>query len=237
MARGFPDYARSVGRSEEGELLPQQARPVIFFHDQFDNALFKWATSSGTITHEIHQASGSTGSYVRSGDACMKILSDSGSTGAAVLDIGLPPTTTYLGFEITFITSSWGTYSATTGGFLPFYIIFYDGSYLHEIGVSYNPDTGKWYVTDDGLVTWTLAGTREIGAGFHHTIKLILDLAGDEYKFLWIDGVKYSFSPVSIQKTADTTAVACAVWIQITGKSGSQADLYVDDVKFTYGES
>lgn len=237
MARGYPDYSKSVGTTIEGKFLQQLADPPIWWHDNFDEPVNKWRSDIGTLSlFTEHSYEGHTYKPYRFGGMAF-VESALGLFGSMFHYIGTFPLTYHLGFSCMFSISEQANWKDIENSLLLFWINYYTTSIMAAPYVSYNPRTGKWYYSADEGTTFVEMGTFLISTLFWHYAKLIIDPISKKYISFQIDSKVYDISTASYYTTADNANAYAVVNITTMADAGDKVGLHIDDYKVTYNES
>ena len=236
MTRGYPDWSPGVARTAEGKFLPVLVEPPIWFEDKFDNPTLKWEQANGTVNLTVNTASPTVEQDVYSGPAALYIKGAVGLFGRARSYLGTPPATNYIGISFNFQMGTASDYIDNDRAIRILYVNFLTGIRLKRIVLSYNPNSGKWYVSSDGGSNFIEILDYEVEVIYWHTLKLTVDFDNNKYLELRVNDQVVDLSSYSIYDTASSAPAKFEQNIWIYSAAAKQAELWIDNYKITYGE-
>lgn len=236
MARGYQDYFKSIGKTAEGNFLPDIAIPPTWYHDDFNVPSCKWWAMFGTATIRTEYLIAAPTSHPYTGSGMMLAVSAVGGLFNVRRSIGVPPQITYLGFSMVFLFSSELDWQNVATSLYLIGIDFNTGAQRKRIEIYYNPRDYNWYYRNS-LGGTTLIGNLELDALTWHYAKLIIDPTNDNYVMLQVDQQVWSLSGISYQVIVIANPVEYDVFIQGDADAADTVYLLVDDYKVTYGET
>jgi len=237
MARGYPAFYPSVGRTAEGTFLPEVAEPPVWLHDDFNNNTSKWDLIFGTVTIQTEITITGTVYAPFDGSGLLYLLSELAGDGLASRSIGTFPQTSNCGFSCSILYHNDTLYKDQANSLTMIDCNYYTGTRHRHFGIAYNPATEEWsYLASDGA-TWTVFKTLGISKTFWHYCKLIIDPVTAEYKSFQVDNTVTSLSDISFYDVVSVLGVAFVISVRNIGAAAKQAPLLIDDYKITYGET
>lgn len=237
MARGHPDYIKSVGYTQEGLFLQEYSIPPLWLHDDFEFTTNKWEAPAGTVTIETTVNIGGSIYYPFNGDGMLFIVSVVGGLGSASRTIGTFPQTCNCGFSCMFLYHLIAHYKNQADSLVPIYCDYWTGTRNRRFAIGYNPQTSEWAYLDNTGAAWVVFATLPITQTGWHYCKLIVDPITSTYENFQIDNNVYSLVGIGYLDAASVLAVEFDVFIYIRASAASTARLLVDDYKITYGET
>ena len=237
MTLDLPDFTKAVGGiDKDGNPIQQFNVPPVWFHDDFEAGIFKWLESAGTVTHYASPGPAAIQSRVYNGTACMKIVSDVGDTGAAVRSFGSPSLTNNVAISFIFTLETLADFDATIGKGVTVLMTLLNTVNSHYVFLCYIPTTGKWYVSEDASVSWEEVLGFKIEADVPHYVKMVFNFDTLKYVKLYVDHRSVDLSAYNIHQGVNPSSAQLTAQFTITGDTGDQAEMYVDDVMITHNE-
>ena len=236
MARGHPDYVKSVGYTPEGQFLQEYSIPPVWFEDNFEFPICKWLAVVGTATINTSFVIGAGTYYPYSGSSMMVCTSAVGGIFQDQRLIGTPPQTSNLGFSTMFLFSAKADWLNANNALQLINISFWTGATLDTPNISYNPRDGNWYYSSATLGL-QLIENFDINELSWHYVKLIINPILKQYVSLQVDWRVFSLSGLTYRATALVAAERYQT--QILGRADATDTVYllVDNNKITYGET
>jgi len=237
MARGYPTFYPNVGRTIEGEFLPELAVPPVWLEDDFDTPAHKWIEGLGTRSVVTNKALGINEFYPHSGEAMLFITSEVGGEGNVIRRLGTIPLDTNFGIQIMFAFGPNDAFETTTDYVIPIHLYFDTDASLYKLAIKYIRSTGKWYYLGSDGTTYYEIGTRTIYPNSWHYVKVIVNPSTGKYISLQVDNHIYDLTAYSYQKTTSGGNVYFYAKIIVYALAGETTYLLCDNYKITYNES
>jgi len=237
MARGYPDYTSSSGRTQEGVFLPLLSLPPVWFIDTFDTPTLLWDSEVNTI--RIVTQANWTGTILLpySGYSMLYLYTDAGGNFEIDKSIGICPLTANIGISINFNIVDRSLWKDATNSLQVIGADYYTGTLTFSICVHYNPQDYKWYYLNSDGSTRTYLFTLKIDDSAWHYVKLIIDPVNNKYISLQIDSYIYIFSDVSYYSTTSTNEALFYIYVEGFAATATNAVFLIDNITLTYGES
>jgi len=238
MTRGYPDYSKSVGRSQRGEFLQELAFPPVWFEDKFDTPLLAWAGSSVTHNLSVKSEGGNADRRSYEGRGFMSITADTGTDGEVSRTLAPPPKIGYIACEVVFRIQNSADFEDSANSFKVIHFEISDGAGVSDLRVYYNPRSGVWNILDETGSGFVQVATQKLYDDAWHIVKLTFDLVNLKYIELQVNSTYYDLSDYSINYTSAAGGYNyLALKMEIVSDVGDNAEIYVANYKITYGES
>ncbi len=241
MAHGTPDWGVTAGRSkvyqltDMGELAVRLGSIVSFdrrgdvtFLDSFEFGLRAWTASTSGAGAAVDITTGAA----RSGFASARLVAGSDSNRAASIQhLDIMPALSALGAECSFALSS-------TIETLDLEHQIFDGTDFIDWRVRWDEtNTRLQYFDSSGAwVTFATGVDLAGGAGLFHTMKLRVDFAKRQYINVVFNETSYGLDGIAPQVTASPLRPQLITEILLTGRSGQNDRVHIDDVILTQNE-
>ena len=239
MARGAPDYmVVTDGRTPERYFTYSLPELPLMLLDNFETTVIKWIyNDTTTLSLDSTAATTSKSSPVVSGDKCLKITGTANFSSTIQRYVGAKDVLTNIGISTYFYCMDWANMFAAGNTSVEIVgVRVFDSNYFKDFRIFYEPATYKWYYSNDGGDTAIEFATLMMSNTIVNYIKLFLDLENDEAKFVIINGIKYTFTNVSLQVGA-SSAISCIVLaMTFTSAAAKAGIIYLDDYTVTYNE-
>jgi len=236
MARGYPDFSPGVARDIDGRFLQTIAEAPVWFYDDFETPVKLWYQSGGTSYLVTTGAIGAFSSYVYSGAGSLYIITPVFGPSQTGILLSTPPSINRIGIMMNFKYVDADHYFNSPGAMRLIELNYFTGTKLKVAIISYNPNTGNWYLSVDNGATMTLIVTKAVNDVSWHFIKLVVDLDNNRYRTLRINNIEYDISAYAVHNVANLGDNAFDLNILLGSSVANQAELWVDNYKVTYGE-
>jgi len=237
MARGHPDYLKSVGYTKEGVFLEEYALPPIWWQDDFDEPICKWNAVAGILTIMTNVLFVTRFIYPLSGPNFLHCTTPLGGNFTATQTIGSFPLTTHIGFQVSFCLRDKDDFVNAANSFTPIYFDVQTETARFFGRITYNPRNGNWYYLAADGVTYVPIGTHEVIDEVWHYAKLLINPITHAYLSFQINNNIFSLAGVNYSYTAGVAAAYCVVAFLGSSDAGDQIEVLFEDYKLTYGES
>ena len=237
MARGHPDYAKSVGYAKEGVLLQEYSIPPVWWMDDFSEPQSKWEEIEGTVALKtVATMSGNTLSPLTSANM-LYCTTAAGGDFSLNRKIGSFPHNSNVGFEINFAIGKYQDFEDIENSLIVIYASVSVLPYDYELAITYNPRDGNWYYLKDSECNYALISNHWVEDGSWCYVKLLINPITKEYLQLQINNKVYDLSgiPYPLFSTADYDY--CQFMIYGSSAAGKQIEVVFDHYVITYGES
>lgn len=236
MVRGYPDYARAVGLTKEGELLTQFADPPVWFEETFSEPHVKWYVEDGSAQVYVGESGATAATQYFDGAGCLKLWSIAGFQSYVQRPIGALPTNTRIGVALRFCMDDVTAFQDYAGGLQLIVIDESNSSRRLRIIIAYNPRDYKWYLYDFDTTSYTEIGTLRLAQGAIHYIKLIFDVVTSKYVKLVVNGDEFDLTAYSLYTTTAAVAKVCTLEVFSDWDTGKTGNLYIDSIRITFNE-
>lgn len=200
----------------------------VIWLDDFEDGLGKW---------EIGGNGAGTGvalSTARSRNGAQSILLTAGSDGLLTATINHRsafPVLSVFGFEFSF-----HVIELITNIILD--IAIFDGTNQRQFSIRWVESTNTLEYLDSAGVYQTIASNIFFNRGntLFHTLKLVFDGLNTEYVRLLQNATTHLLTDIAARTLASAVSPHARITITLTGTSGTNRDMYVDDTIFTQNE-
>jgi len=237
MARGHPDYIKSVGYTPEGLFLEEYAIPPIWFQDDFESPVNKWWCGLGACAIVNSAVVGARTFYPYNGSGMFVIESAVGGEGRAQRTIGTFPLTTHIGVSNNFCLCDEDLYEDAVPSLVLIDLDFYTGTYRFNMVITYNPRDYNWYYGDGAVGPYVFMFNLRIQEFYWHYVKLIFDPINHQFQSFQIDHYIHDLKGINYYHILNATPAGCNLGIRCFGDVAKSAVVLIDDYKLTYGES
>jgi len=238
MARGYPDFAGSVGTNQEGQFLQTLARPPVWFHDNFDSPTIKWTADVGSIRIRTDSLGGLLPGMFMSGSGILFMTADPNHNAQVSKQITGNRLNSRVGIAVNFWLYPLISYGNLWNSILPIHFTIYDVDKYYTMMIGYNSTTGKWYWSGDGGAT-----SIEVCEVLHtadgvNFVKLIFDPVTRTPVSLQVNSESYSLSSYTITQYDKTnTRLYASALFYFHGNAANYGYVAIDDYLVTYGET
>jgi len=236
MARGHPDYIKSVGYTPEGLFLQEYALPPIWFKDDFESPECKWAADAGTAEVMTEAGIAADIAFPYNGSGMLVLEATAGLIFQVRRHIGTPPQTTNLGFSMFFGITSETDWQDIVNSCVLIFGEFRNGTTQDTFEITYNPRTYNWYY-NNSIGVRTLLGNLRICSASWHYIKLIINPILKEYRSLQVDWRTFDMSGIPYESVGNLLCTRYYLHFYGNADVGDDVTMVVDDFTVTYGES
>ena len=241
MAHGTPDWGLTAGTvttyqltdlaelaARLGSIVTFDRRGEVVFFDAFEDGLHKWRTiasgAGATVALSVATA--------RSGRVSADIIAGSNASRLGGIGHRFPVLSpSRIGLEAQFSNEV----AIET---LDFALVFYDGATMTRFVIRWSDtDNELLYLNSAGVYTPFATGINLIRSfGFYPAIKFIIDSDTLKYVRVLFNVDAYALSGIAGQSSASALLPHIDASIELTGRSGFNDNVYVDDVILTQNE-
>lgn len=226
IVHGMDDMAELAARL--GSLVTFNREGNVVFLDSFESGLGAWYTWGLGDGDSVETSA----AWSRTGGYCALLTNDAkkpNTTRMFTSSHYLAPSK--IGCEFTLAFDNHIKY-------LYVYIDHYDGSGQHAFNFRYDhPDKTLAIYTTTGYVTIIDPTNLVTWDGYRfHDVKLVVDLATDQYVRLIINNTEYNLEQYTAKTFTPAGGPYFDFWISVTGNETNVSHVYVDNVILTQNE-